>query len=183
MALPPGGSWIDPPGHHLIDGRDMKWLELLARRISIGFNWVALAALGLMLAIVSADIVGAKFLGKPFPGSMDTVSLLGLVLIAFSTAQTYLMGRHIKVTFISVLLPPRIRKIVRCVSMSLCLLLFLTAVWRLLLYARDLQGYGETSMTVNIPLAPFAYALGIAFIPVVMVLCVQLVQVWKGQDE
>ncbi|MFO7985640.1 MAG: TRAP transporter small permease [Desulfatiglandaceae bacterium] len=161
----------------------MNWLGQLGRRISTGFNWVALTALSIMLVIVSADIVGAKLLGKPFPGSMDIVSLLGLIIIGFSTAQTYLMGRHIRVTFVSVLLPPRIRKMVRCVSTFLCILLFITAVWRLLLYARDLQVYGETSMTVNVPLAPVAYALGIGFIPVVMVLCVELVKVWKGQDE
>jgi len=161
----------------------MKSLEKLARLISTGFNWVALAALGIMLAIVSANIVGAKFLSKPFPGAMDLLSLLGLVVIGFSAAQTYLMGRHIKVDFVSILLPLRIRKIVRFVSTSLCMLLFLTAVWRLLLYARDLQINGETSMTINIPLSPFAYALGIAFIPMVMLLCVQLYQVCKGENE
>lgn len=157
--------------------------EKLGRRIGRFFNWFALAALSVMLIVVSADIVGAKFLGKPFPGAMDLLSLLGVIIIGFSTAETYLMGRHIKVTFVSMLLPPRIRKVVRLSSTSLCILLFLVAVWRLLLYARDLQVYGESSMTVNFPLAPFAYALGIAFIPVVMILLVQLYRLLKGQDE
>jgi len=161
----------------------MKRFEQLAGRISAAFNGVALAALGVMLIVVSADIVGAKFLGRPVPGAMDLLSLLGLVIIGFSTSETYLKGRHIKVTFISMLLPPRIRKAIRLVSTSLCILLFLTAVWRLLSYARDLQVYGESSMTVNFPLAPFGYALGTAFVPVVMVLCVQLYRVLKGQDE
>lgn len=174
---------IDPPGHSFPGGTDMKGFEQLARWISAGFNGVALAALSIMLVVVSADIVGAKFLGKPFPGAMDLLSLLGLVIIGFSTSETYLRGRHIKVTFVSILLPPRIRKGIRFVSTSLCILLFLTAVWRLLVYARGLQVYGETSMTVNFPLAPFAYALGIAFIPVVMVLCVELYRLSKGQDE
>lgn len=178
-----GGSLDDPSSNNFIYWTVMKSLEKLARLISTVFNWVALAALGTMLAIVSANIVGAKFLAKPFPGAMDLLSLLGLVIIGFSAAQTYLMGRHIKVDFVSTLLPSRIQKIIRYVSTSLCILLFLTAVWRLLLHARDLQINGETSMTVNIPLSPFAYALGIAFIPMVMLLCVQLYQAFKGQDK
>jgi TRAP-type C4-dicarboxylate transport system permease small subunit len=161
----------------------MKRFERITGWISAGFNGVALAALGLMLIVVSADIVGAKFLSKPVPGAMDILSLLGLVVIGFSTSETYLKGRHIKVTFISMLLPPRIRKAIRLVSTSLCVLLFAAAVWRLLVYAKDMQVYGESSMTVNIPLAPFGYALGTAFIPVVIILCIQLYRVLKGEEE
>jgi TRAP-type C4-dicarboxylate transport system permease small subunit len=174
---------VDPSSNILTYRTGMKSFEKIARLISAGFNWVALAALGIMLGIVSANIVGAKFLGKPFPGAMDLLSLLGLVIIGFSAAQTYLMGRHIKVDFVSILLPARIRKGIRCVSISLCILLFLAAVWRLFLYARDLQINGETSMTVNIPFSPFAYALAIAFIPLVMLLCVQLYRICKGEKE
>ena len=161
----------------------MNRFEQLARKIAAIFNWVAFAALCVMLVVVSMDIVGAKFLGKPFPGAMDLLSLMGLIVIGFSTAQTYLKGRHIRVTFVTSLLPPRIRTGARFVSISLCILLFLAAVWRLLVYARDLQVYGETSLTVNLPLAPFAYALGIAFLPVLMLLVVQLYRLVKKQDE
>ncbi len=161
----------------------MERFEQLARRLGTLFNGVALVALSVMLVVVSADIVGAKFLSKPVPGAMDLLSLLGLVLIGFSTARTYTMGRHIKVTFVSMLLPPRVRTGVRFVSTFLCLLLFCTAVWRILLYAGDLREYGESSMTVNIPLAPFAYALGIAFVPVAMLLCVEFYRLLQGRED
>lgn len=163
--------------------RVLKGFEKLTASVSAVFNWVALAALSLMLVVVAADILGAKLLGRPFPGAMDLISLLLLIIIGFSTAETYAKGRHIKVTFVSFLLPSRLRKGVRLLSTSLCMILFLIMIWRLLLYARDLQVYGESSMTVNFPLAPFAYALGIAFIPVGMVVLVQLYKLVKGQGE
>ena len=161
----------------------MNWLELLAEKIGALFNGVAIAALSAMLLVVAADIVGVKILNRPFPGAMDVLSLLGVLIIGFSTARTYAKGRHIKVTFISLLLPPRIRKVVRLLSIVLCLVLFVVAIWRLLLYGWDLQTYGESSMTVNIPLAPFVYSLGIAFIPVTLFLFVHLIRIWKGQAD
>ncbi len=160
----------------------MKRLEKLTKKISALFNWVALGALAVMLLIVSIDIVGAKSLSKPFPGAMDIVSLLGLVLIGFSCSQTYLMGRHIKVDFVSMLLPTRIRKVIRSVSIGLCILFFIIAIWRLFHYAHYFQTNKESSLTINIPLAPFAYALAIAFIPMVMALFIQVYQVWKGRE-
>jgi TRAP-type C4-dicarboxylate transport system permease small subunit len=161
----------------------MKVFQQLARRMGAGFNWIALVALSFMLFVVSTDILGTKFLGKPVPGAMDLLSLLGLIVIGFSTAETYRMNRHIRVTFVSRLLPARIQQAIRFVSTSLCILLFLTVVWRLLVHARDLQVHGETSITVNFPLAPFVYALGISFIPIVMILLVQLCRLLKGQDR
>ena len=161
----------------------MKLLERLGKNIGAVFNWVALAALSAMLFVVATDIVGAKLFAKPFPGALDLLSLLGVLIIGFSTAKTYMMDRHIRVTFVSMLLPPKIRQIVQFVSLSLCLLLFLTATWRILLYAWELQADGESSITVNFPLAPFAYALGISFIPVVIIIFVQLHRLLKGQNE
>lgn len=182
MGFLPGGS-LPPAGtYHLQGATLMKRLERFTKRISALFNWVALAALTIMLVIVSADIAGAKFFNKPFPGAMDVVSLLGLLLIGFSVSQTYLMGRHIKVDFISILLPAPVRKIIQSLSIGLCILFFTAAVWRLFLYARYFQTHGESSLTVNVPLAPFAYALGVAFIPMITALFIQLYRVWKGPE-
>lgn len=160
----------------------MERIEKITRLISSLFNWVALSALAAMLLIVTADIIGAKIFSRPLRGAMDLVSLVGLLLIAFSVTQTFLMGRHIKVDFVSILLPYIFRKIIRIASSIICLLFFTIATWRIFAYAYYFQTRGDSSLTVNIPLAPFAYALGVAFMPMLMALLVQTYNAWKGRE-
>lgn len=161
----------------------MDTLQNLTRQLSRWFNGFALVALVAMQIVVAADIVGAKVFSMPVPGAMDLTSLLALLLIGFSMTQTFISGRHIKVDFVLLLLPQRLRRILRILSLFLCWILFLVIVWRLFLYAHDLQTYGETSLTVHIPLCLFAYALAVAFVPMLLAIPVQLYRSWKGLDE
>jgi TRAP-type C4-dicarboxylate transport system permease small subunit len=152
-------------------------------RLSNWFNRIALVALTIMLGLVTADIIGAKLLGRPVPGAMDLTSLLALIMVGFSTTQTQIMGRHITVDFMTTRLPKSLRKVLRGGSTMLCIFFFLMVIWRLFLYARDLQIHREVSLTVKIPLAPFAYGLALAFIPMVLVLLIQLWRILKGLEE
>ena len=161
----------------------MDKLDRFTKQVSAWFNGFAMVALIAMLIVVTADIVGAKAFSRPVPGAMDLTSLLAVLLIAFSMTQTFLSGRHIKVDFVMLLLPPRLRRVLRAVSLSMCWVLFLLVVWRLLLYAHDLQVYEEKSLTVKIPLFPFAYALAVAFMPMLLAVPAQLYRSWKGLDE
>ena len=133
-----------------------------------------------MLALVTVDIIGAKVFSFPVPGAMDLTSLLGLLLIGFSMTQTYRIERHIKVDFVMIRTPESLRKFLRCLSIGLCTLFFLFVVWRLFLYAHDLQVYGEKSLTVKIPLFPFAYALAVAFVPMLLAVPLKFYRVLKG---
>jgi TRAP-type C4-dicarboxylate transport system permease small subunit len=158
----------------------MRFLERLTERISRLFAGFALIALSAMLALVTVDIIGAKLFSFPVPGAMDLTSLLGLLLIGFSMTQTYRIERHIKVDFVMIRTPESLRKFLRCLSIGLCTLFFLFVVWRLFLYAHDLQVYGEKSLTVKIPLFPFAYALAVAFVPMLLAVPLKFYRVLKG---
>lgn len=161
----------------------MNNLERFTKQLSRWFNGIAMVALSAMLVLVTADILGGKALGMPVPGAMDLTSLFGLLIIGFSTTETHIMGRHIEVDFVTMRLSKRLRKILRSISTILCILFFTAAVWRISKYAYGLQAYGEASLTVKIPLAPFAYALAAAFTPMVLVLIIQLYYILKGLDE
>jgi TRAP-type C4-dicarboxylate transport system permease small subunit len=161
----------------------MNLLERFADKVSRWFTGFALAALSAMLLLVTVDIIGAKVFSLPVPGAMDLTSLLGLLLIGFSMTQTYRIGRHIKVDFVMKRTPKALRKFLRCLSTGLCTIFFIFLVWRLFLYAHDLQVYGEKSLTVKIPLYPFAYALAVAFVPMLLAVPLQLYRTLKGRDE
>ena len=162
---------------------EMHLFERLAQLISRWFNGFALIALSAMLFLVTVDIIGAKVFSLPVPGAMDLTSLLGVLVIGFSMTQTYMKGRHITVDFLMLLAPKRLRHVLRCLSMCLCTLFFFFVVWRLFRYAHDLQVYGEKSLTVKIPLFPFVYALGVAFVPILLAVLIQLYRSWKGPQE
>jgi len=147
------------------------------------FNWVALAGLTVMLGLITVDIVGTKIFKQPIPGAMDLTSLLGLVVIAFSVAQTQVMNRHITVDFLTLRLPKHLRMLVRSISTFLCLLFFIVIIWRAFLYAHDMHVLGDASLTVKIPLAPFAYGLAIAFVPMLLILLIKFYNIMKGVDE
>jgi TRAP-type C4-dicarboxylate transport system permease small subunit len=161
----------------------MKKIELFAKRISVVSNGIALVALTVMLILVTVDIVGSKIFSKPVPGAMDVTSLLGILVIGFAMTQSYRMGRHIKVDFVTALLPDAVAKVIRFVSLCLCIIFFIFVVWRLFLYANDLWEYGEKSLTVKIPLYPFAYALAVAFLPLLVVIPIQITKIWKSSGE
>ncbi|MBN1846978.1 MAG: TRAP transporter small permease subunit [Deltaproteobacteria bacterium] len=161
----------------------MDPLERFTEKISRWFTGFALMALNAMLILVTLDIIGAKVFSFPVPGAMDLTSLLGLLLIGFSMPQTYLMGRHIQVNFVMMRIPRAPRRIFRCLSMALCTLFFVFVVWRLFLYAHDLQVYGEQSLTVKIPLYPFGYALAVAFLPMLLAVPIRFYRTLKGYDE
>lgn len=158
----------------------MNILDRITQQISRCFNGIALVALSAMLFLVAVDVIGAKVFSLPVSGAMDLTSLLGLLIIGFSMTETYMKGRHITVDFIMVRTNERLRRVLQFLNAMLCTAFFLFVVWRLFLYARDLQVYGEKSLTIKAPLFPFAYALAIAFVPMLIAVPIHLYRTWKG---
>jgi len=139
------------------------------RKISMGIEWVGLAALILMMLITTIDVISAKLFLRPVYGALDIMMLAQLVAISFAVAATLILGQHVKVEFFVVLLPERVQAIIDCMIYLLGLFLFVLIVWRLFLYGYDLQTGGEVSSTARIPFHPFAYGVAIACIPVCLV--------------
>ncbi len=139
------------------------------RKISMGIEWVGLAALILMMLITTIDVISAKLFLRPVYGALDIMMLAQLVAISFAVAATLILGQHVKVEFFVALLPERVQAVIECIVFLLGLLLFVLIVWRLFLYGYDLQTGGEVSSTARIPFHPFAYGVAIACIPVCLV--------------
>jgi len=145
-------------------------LEKIVKVWSYWFNWIALIALIGMVGVVSVDIIGAKLFNYPLPGAVELVSFFGVVLVAFSAAQTYEAGRHIRVDFVVMRLPVRVQRVLLSIALLLSMVLFALLIWRTFLYGRDIQVAGEVSLTLNFPYTPFVYGLAIACIPLFLLL-------------
>lgn len=146
-----------------------KRLEILSR----WSNWIAVAALLLMFAIMVVDILTTKIFNKPIVATVDLVSFLALMVASFSVSWTILAGRHIEVEFIVALFPRGTRKVFNTMASFLSLAFFLLIVWRSIVYANSLVKTGESSLTAHIPMAPFAYGIAVACVPAVLIYAYQ----------
>lgn len=148
----------------------MGAFERLIKLLSGWFNWVALIALVAMLALVAVDIIGAQFFKFPVPGGVELVSFLGVTIVSFSIAQTYVLHRHIQVDFIIMRLPEQAKRVLACISSLFSMVLFALIIWRTFMYAYDLQIAGEVSLTLKVPFVPFVYGVALACIPLFLLL-------------
>ena len=149
-------------------------------RISTWFEWIGLAALLVMMLVTCTDVIGAKLFKMPLLGALDIVMLLQIVAIAFSASMTLFLGRHINVEFFFDFLPRWTQRIVTSIVLLLGMALFSLIIWQLFELGRSFQGSGEYSPTAYIPLYPFAYAVALACIPVLLILLKQFIQSLTG---
>jgi len=130
---------------------------------------MAFGAILFMVALTCIDVVGAKLFRLPVPGSLDMMMLAQLIAISFTAAMTLIGDRHVSVEFFVALLPKRAQAWIDCVVQLLGLVLFVLITWRLFTHGYHLQTGGEETPTIQISIAPFAYAASLATVPVCLV--------------
>ena len=157
--------------------------EKFNRRLSYWFEWIGLAAMILMMVLTCIDVVGAKLFRSPILGALDIVQLSQLVAIAFAASMTLILGRHVQVEFFHKLLPRRAQAVINTIVLFIVFLFFIVIIWQVCVLGYSFQTSGEYSMTAYIPYYPFAYAVALAFIPVCLVLLVELIRSLKQKVE
>lgn len=144
------------------------------------FNWIAIIALLLMFAAVAIDILSSKILNRPITATVDIMSLLATSVASFSLSRTILAGRHIEVEFITARMPSNMARAAFVFSRLVSMCFFMLVVWRTFVYAHNLYILKEATLTQHIPVAPFAYAMGIAFTPAVIIYALETYRGIKG---
>ena len=153
----------------------MEKARSIVRRTSYWFNWVAgVALVGLML-LTCADVIG-RALNAPVPGTYEIVGFLGSVVISFALAYTYVQGGHTAIEYLVERLPSRAHNWVRAVTTLFGAVLFTLLAWRSFVYGTSLWLSGEVSLTEKIPFYPFVYGVGVACLPLVLLLLLDTVQ-------
>jgi TRAP-type C4-dicarboxylate transport system permease small subunit len=170
----------------LREKKDMKfreWLnriEKFTRSSSRQLEWIGVIGILLMFLANFIDVVGAKLFLWPVPGATEVISFSQILAIAPAIAFTLLLDRHIRVEFIIMRLPRRIRETICGFSSFLGLVTFALILWQSYLYGQSLQKAGEIGSTSHIPFYPFAYLIAFSCIPVCLAF---LVEVLKSLTE
>lgn len=153
----------------------MKIFEKFTDKWADVFNWIALVALVLLMCILVIDIIGSKLFHSPIPGSIDILGLIGLFVSGFALAKTQILGNHIKVDFLTTRLPERARNIFNIISSLFTMAIILLIIITCTMYAIMLQNTGGGTQTLEIPFYPFVYILASAFVPLLLLIIIELV--------
>ena len=123
---------------------------------------VGASALVLMMLITCADVLFRGF-DRPIIWAVDTVGFMAVLALACAMPYTQTEGGHVGVDLLVLKMSPRGQAVIDAMTGTVSMALFGVVCWQMWRYATELASKGEVSMTVQIPKAPFIYAVSICF--------------------
>lgn len=133
-------------------------LNKFTNALATNLDYVAGAAVVGMMLVTIMDIA-LRLLRISQPGAYELVEMLGGAAVAFAMAHTTLNKGHVAVSIIIQKFPKRLQRILDSVTSLLGCALFGLASWFIFLIGLDYKTSGQTSMTLEIPMHPVAYAM------------------------
>ncbi|MBR9980942.1 MAG: TRAP transporter small permease [Desulfatitalea sp.] len=103
-----------------------------------------------MTVLTCADIVGRLF-KYPIFGSVELVTFMGALAVAFALPFTHQTNGHIGVELVVRRLTVKTRLIIHIVTGLAGFALFVVVAWRMAVYGLNLKQAGEVSMNLQLP--------------------------------
>lgn len=157
----------------------MKKIQLLLKSLSGYFNWIAAAAIVLIMMITVLDVI-FRMLKIPVSGAYDLISLFGSVAISFSLAYTSVEKGHIAVDFLFNKFSDRAQSVVSSINNLIGAIFFLIVGWQSWVLAESLKKSGEVSMTIQLPTYPFVAGLAVSSVLLGFILFMDFIFSSKG---
>ncbi|MBW1800429.1 MAG: TRAP transporter small permease [Deltaproteobacteria bacterium] len=154
----------------------MSRIEKVVSLLTRWLNWIAAAAIIVVMIIVCANVIGRGFFGSPFKGTVDIVSLLGAFIIAGAMAYTQVLKGHIRIELFVERMPSRLQYIINSFIDLIGFCLFALISWQTVLFAQYNMEIGELSEVLKLPLTPFASVVAIGCIALTLVLLLDLIK-------
>ncbi|RJQ67898.1 MAG: TRAP transporter small permease [Desulfobacteraceae bacterium] len=136
-----------------------KLLRFLSDKMKMG----GAACLIGMSVLTCADVVGRLF-KHPVFGSVELVSFMGVLAVAFALPHTHESNGHIGVELFVRKLPPRKRACIDLCTAVLSCVLFALVSWRMVLFGLNLMRSGEVSMNLKLPEYGIVFVVALCFL-------------------
>ena len=136
--------------------------------------------LGLTFLIV-ADVVLRYCFNTPIYGGRDIGKLMLLVMVALSTAYSARTGGQVAIEVFSSFLKPRLLRLTDISVRSGAVIMLLVLAWRLMMSGFSADRFGEVSLTLHIPYAPFYYVFAFGMLLYAIVLVVEIALLLSGR--
>jgi TRAP-type C4-dicarboxylate transport system permease small subunit len=150
-------------------------------RAAAAVNWIAAAAIVLMMLVTTGDVV-LRFFRFSIPGAYETIGFLGALAISFSLPYTAAEKGHIAVDFLVPRLPRRARIVIHSINSLVSLALFAIIAWQSLVYGSVLKANNSVSATLEMPIYPFVYGVAAGCILLCPVLVMDLLLRLRGAE-
>jgi TRAP-type C4-dicarboxylate transport system permease small subunit len=141
----------------------MKSVWRSIQALSNKMRVVGAVCLAGMTALTCVD-VGGRFFKHPVFGSVELVTFMGILAVAFTLPFTHDENGHIGVELFVQRLPRRMRAAIDLCTGLLGFVFFALVTWRMLDYAVKMQESGEVSMNLELPEYLIIFVVGICFV-------------------
>lgn len=136
------------------------------------FGLAAAAILFVMMMLTAVDVVARYVFNKPINGGFEVTELMLAILIYCGLPLVSARREHIVIDTFDLFFSPRFKRALDVAAEVICTLAFAGIGILIFLRAQRIAGYGDTTSTLRLPLAPFAYL--VAF----MILVTALIHLW-----
>src|SRR5215468_10294773 len=126
---------------------------------ALGFS--AAVLLFCLMMLTTADVIGRYIFNSPIRGAFEITELLLLTLIFAGLPLASRANEHVTLDFIDMILSDGGRLLLSRLVDFICGLLFLGLAYRVWIKADRIEGYGDTTEVLRIPVGPFVYFMAI----------------------
>jgi TRAP-type C4-dicarboxylate transport system permease small subunit len=139
-------------------------------------------ALTFIVLLTTADVVMRAF-GSPILGTYEIVAMAGGIVIGFVTPITSWLRGHIFVDVLIKKLPGHGKDVADIITRCIGIGLFVMIGWNVLKIGNTFRTAGEVSNTLQLPMYPIPYAVGMSFFVLSLVLICDICKVLGGKYE
>ena len=157
----------------------MKRFQKLVSELSRFLGVIAGTTLIFVMLLTVLDVI-LRYFGYPIIGVYDLVALGGAIVIGFTMPLAAEKRIHV---FMEMALQAHSRTGKQILNLITRLIVFgisFLVAWNLVLLGMGFRQTGEVSLTIKIVYYPIAIGLGICFFIQMLVLVVQILQVFSG---
>ncbi|ASR88035.1 MULTISPECIES: TRAP transporter small permease [Alcaligenes] len=145
----------DLPGMELVRSRGV------VRVVETILDTACVVILILMTGVTTVDVIGRYVFHAPLLGAYEASEILLGVLIFAALPRVTWHQQHLTVSLLDAWLGPWARRVQQCLINILSTLMLAVLTVYLWHRANELAEYGDMSNALQVPIAPFAYAISI----------------------
>lgn len=144
-------------------------------KVSKVMNVIGICSLGVLMLLITSDVIGRFFFNKPISGTVDIAQYSMIIAVYFSVAYCAVAKGHVSVDMLVSKLPGRLQDIIGVFTGLASMALFFFVGWGAVEQLMRSISRNETSWTVNIPTWPFRLALLAGILMLFLVLLIEIV--------
>ena len=134
----------------------------LWRSLSWVLAYFASFTLFAIMWLTFIDVIGRDIFNRPLPGGFETIEILMGVMLFATLPILTVSEEHVVVTILDDVIPGPLRALQRLAINLLSAVALAVLGWRLWDIAEKQTRYNDTTMFLQVPLAPVAYFMAAA---------------------